>query len=72
MACKVTSHSEILQPIQRIYPLEESTTDGIENMIPNPAVRGKSKMSSLWQMSLIQKLKTNSGRLIKMPDRLIL
>ena len=36
-----TSHSEMLRPFQRIYPLEVSSTDGAENMFPNTAVKKK-------------------------------
>ena len=41
-----TSHSEMLRPNQRIYPLEVSFSDGAENMFPNPAVMKNNKLST--------------------------
>lgn len=67
-----TSHSEILRPIQRIYPLEVSSSDGAENTFPNPAVKEAQIKKPLEDKSCREIRKTRSGRLIKMPDRLIL
>ena len=67
-----TFHSEILRPIQRIYPLELSSTDITENMFSNPAVREKQNEQSLTNESCTEVKNTKSENLIKMPDRLIL
>ena len=62
----------MLRPVQKIYPLEVSSTDGAENMFPNPAVMEKQNEQPLPDKSCTEIKKTKSGRLIKMPDRLIL
>ena len=62
----------MLWPILRKYPLEASSTNGAENMFPNPAVKEKQNEHPLMDESCPEVKKTKSGRLIKMPDRLIL
>ena len=65
------SHSEMLRPIQRIHPLVVSSTDDAESMFPIPAAKKKQNEQPLMDESCTE-IKTKSGKLIKMSDRLIL
>lgn len=64
-----TSHSQILRPIQRIYPLEVSSTDCAKSILPEPVLNhSQNELSE--DESYLQIKKTKFGRTIRMPEKL--